>query len=104
MQQNSGDLGGVVDLTGRKVGGTEAADGIADVDACRGDDGEQRQQEDGPLAAELVAEAVGAAQLGVMDVAEEEEQPLQHGDDQRPVLTLTTSSSSSSSTTTKITA
>ena len=75
------DLGGVVDLAGREVGGTEAADGVADVDARRRDDGEQRQQEDGPLAAQLVAEAVGAAQLGVVDVAEEEEQPLQHAGD-----------------------
>ena len=73
-------LGRVVDLTRRKVSGTEAADWIADVDARGRDDGEQRQQEDGPLAAQLVAESVRAAQLGVLDVTKEEEQPLQHDD------------------------
>jgi len=80
-------------LTGWKVGWTEAADRIADVDTRGGDDGEQRQEEDGPLAAQLVAEAVRAAQLGVVDISEEEEQPLQHdGDDGRcSVLELTTS-------------
>jgi len=65
-------LSGVVDLTRREVRRAEAADGIADVDARGGDDGEQRQQEDGPLAAQLVAEAIGAAELGVVDVAKKE--------------------------------
>ena len=72
-------LGGVFDLTRRKVRRAETADWIADVDARRRDDCEQRQQEDGPLAIQLVAETVRAAQLSVMDVTEEEEQPVQHG-------------------------
>jgi len=71
-------LSGVVDLTGRKVGRTEAADWIADVDARGRNDGEQRQQENGPFAVQLVAETVRPTQLGVVDVTEEEEQPLQH--------------------------
>jgi len=54
-------LGGIVDLTGRKVRRTEAADWIADVDSRGRYDGEQRQEEDRPLAAELVTETVGAA-------------------------------------------
>jgi len=91
-------LGRVVHLTGWKVGRTEAADRIADVDARGRDDGEQREEEDGPLAAQLVAEAIRAAQLGVVDVFEEEEQPLQH-DGRCSVLELTTSTPPSTKTT-----
>ena len=73
----------IIDHAAGELRRTVAADRLVEVDPCRRQEGEERQHEDGVLAAELVGERVGAAELRVLNVAGEPEQALHYDDDRR---------------------